>query len=254
MPSTMAVETTEHTSFFSKVSFLGLVALVVLGGVFYMAGKNIEAGKINTPGTLTVTGDAKAYATPNLAEINIGVQIERQQSASEAMNMLKDRMNSVIAAIKQMGIIDSSIRTSGMSLGPSYDYTNGNQSLEGYIASQMLTIKTKLIDKVGDILNAATDAGANQAGDVRFIVENPDMKKDEVRKIAVTEAQKKAQEMAAQLGVVLGSLKSYEENPGTTQPPVYMRAPTVAADGGSLPIPSGEQEVSMTVTLTYEVK
>jgi len=70
------------------------------------------------------------------------------------------------------------------------------------------------------------------------------------------EAQKKAQEMATQLGVVLGSLKSYTETPGGSAPqPFYMRSAVggAAADGG-VPLPSGEQEILMNVTLTYEVK
>lgn len=251
----MADETTTHTSIFSKLSLLGMLSLVALGGVFYMAGKNIEAGKINTPGTLTITGDAKTYATPNLGQISVGVQIDRQDSAADAMAQLKDRMTQVIDSMKQLGVTDKDIRVSALSLGPSYDYSNGEQRLEGYTASQMVTVKTKALDKIGDILNAATDAGANQAGDVQFIVENPDVKKDEARKIAVAEAQKKAGEMATQLGVVLGSLKSYTETPGGATPqPYYMRS---AVGGGAadaaFPLPSGEQEVTMVVTLTYEV-
>jgi uncharacterized protein YggE len=256
MISAMAPETTPNPSIFSKLSFLSMLALVALGGVFYMAGKNIEAGKINTPGTLTITGDAKTFATPNLGQIMVGVQIDRQDSAADAMVQLKDRMTQVLEAMKQLGVTDKDIRVSGLSLGPSYDYSNGQQRLEGYTASQMVTVKTKALDKLGDILNAATDAGANQAGDVQFIVENPDAKKDEARKIAVVEAQKKAQEMATQLGVVLGSLKSYTETPGGAAPtPIYMRSAVGAsADAGSIPLPSGEQEVTMNVTLTYEVK
>lgn len=246
---------TTHTTF-SKFSFLGMVALVALGGVFYMAGKNIEARKLDSEGTLTITGDATTYATPNLGQISIGVQVERQDSAADATALLQDRMNQVIAGVKQVGVPDRDIRTSALSLGPSYDYSNGRQILQGYTATQMLTVKTKALNKIGDILNAATDAGANQAGDVQFVVENPDAKKDEARKAAVIEAQKKAQEMAAQLGVVLGSLKSYTETPtGNVPVPIYSRAAVGGgvADSASFPLPSGEQEVSMTVTLTYEV-
>jgi len=252
----MADETTTHASFFSRFPILGAAALVILGGVFYMAGKNIESGKLAGPGTLTITGDAVTYAAPNLAQVNIGVQIERQDSASDAMAQIRDRMTQIIAALKQLGVTDKDIRTSVLSLGPSYDYTNGQQQLEGYTATQTIQVKTKTLDKIGDMLNAATEAGANQAGDVQFMVENPDLKKDEARKIAVAEAQKKAQEMALQLGVVLGRLKSYTEAPGgTVSPPVYMRSAVgMASDAGSLPVPSGQQEVSMEVTLTYEVQ
>lgn len=256
MLSAMALETTTNESFFSRLSFLGLVVLIVLGGVFYMAGKNIEAGKINTPGTLTITGDAKAYATPNLGNINVGVIIDRQDSAADATAQLKDRMNQILDAVKQLGITDKDMRLSAFSLAPSYDYSNGQQRLEGYTASQMVTVKTKALEKIGDILNAATDAGANMAGDVQFVVENPDAKKDEARKSAVAEAQKKAGEMATQLGVVLGSLKSYTESPsGYVPTPLYVRSAVggSAADS-SMPLPSGEQEINMVVTLTYEIK
>lgn len=250
----MADETATHSSF-GRLSFLGMVALVALGGVFYMAGKNIEARKADAIGTLTITGDAKTYATPNIAQITIGVQIDRQDQASDAMAQLKDKMNAVVAAMKTVGVTDKEMRASSLSLSPSYDYSNGRQNLQGYTATQMITVKTKAIEKVGDILNVATDAGANQAGDVQFIVENPDAKKDEARKAAVIEAQKKASEMASQLGVILGNLKNYSESSGGSTPtPLYMRAANgVSADSSTLPLPSGEQEVNMEVTLTYEI-
>ncbi len=221
-----------------------------------MAGKNIEARKADAAGTLTVVGDATTYSTPNVGQISVGVQIDKQDSAVDAMAQLRERMQQVLAAVKQAGVIDKDIRVSGLSLGPSYDYSKGEQELAGYTASQMVIIKTKVLDKMGDILNAAAEAGANQAGDAQFIVENLDLKKDEARKAAVAEAQKKALEMASQLGVVLGTLKSYSETSGgVTPPPMYMRNTQEAtgAGGASFPLPAGEQEVTMTVTLTYEI-
>lgn len=250
----MDIETTAHPHF-SKLSFLGMTALVILGGLFYMAGKNIESGKLREYGTLTVTGDAKVYAVPNLGQVTVGILVDREPSASNAMAKLKDGMLQVIAAMKDLGVTDKDITTSGLSIGPSYDYSDGQQRLQGYTASQMITVKTKMLDRIGDYLNAATDAGANQAGNVQFTVENPEVKQDEARKTAIAEAQKEAQDTATQLGVTLGKLKGYAESSGGGVPqPVYMRSQGVSADAGSLPVPAGEQEITMQVTLTYEVR
>lgn len=253
--SAMPIDTQAVPPHFSKLSFLGVTFLVILGGFFYMAGKNIESGKLRDYGTLSVTGDATVTALPTLGRITVGVLVDREPSASNAVAKLKDGITQVLAAMKDLGVADKDVSTSSLSLGPSYDYADGTQRLRGYTASQMITVKTKTLDRVGDYLNAAADAGANQAGNVEFVVENPDAKTDEARKTAIAEAQKKAQDTAMQLGVTLGKLKGYAEATGGLAPsPVYARAQGLAADGGSLPVPAGEQQVTMTVTLTYEVR
>ena len=249
---------TPSTPGFSKHWFISMIVLVAIGGGFYIIGKNIEVRKANDVGELSAVGDAQVFVTPTTALLSVGVQTDIQSTAADAMNGLKNSMNQVLAAVKQGGVTDKDITTNNLSLTPTYDYTNGTQKLQGYQASQSLTVRTKNLDKVGDIINAATDAGANQIGDVQFVADDPSTMKDTARKEAIADAQKRAQTMAAQLGVALGALKSYSEDVGgSTPPPVpyMMKADAAGAVApSSVPVPAGQQEIDVEVTLTYNIQ
>jgi uncharacterized protein YggE len=128
--------------------------------------------------------------------------------------------------------------------------------LTGYEASQSLRVKVRNLDNVSAVVSAATVAGANQAGSVDFTVDNPDAMRADARKLAIDQAKKKAQTLADQLGVKLGAVKSFSEgSTGGAPVPMMMRdqAMSVGAAPASLPLPAGQQDVIVDVTLTYEI-
>jgi uncharacterized protein YggE len=247
----------ENQTVFIRPPVWAILAAVVLGGCFYVYGKHLETYQ-RTPSTINVSGDGKAFAAPDIATMNFGVQVPRQVSAKQAMDKLATQMSAVLDAVKASGIDAKDIQTQQLSLNPAYDYSNGSQKLQGYEASQTLLVKVRNLDKTSDVLAAATNAGANQAGDVQFTMDDPSKLQAQARAEAITEAQGKARELAKQLGVELGELKGFSENGnGATPPRPYameagtaMKADAVAAP----PIPQGQQEVDVTVTLTYELE
>lgn len=239
-----------------------LLVAVAIGGAFYIAGKNIEADtRAEQPGTVTVSGDGRAFITPDIARLNLGVQTGRQASAAVAMERLKTAMDAVIAAIEEEGIAERDIRTQSFWLNPVYDWTNGRQIPRGFEASQSLEVKVRDLDKVSDVLGAATAAGANQSGGVTFTVDDPEAKRAEARAEAIEEAKSKARELADQLDVDLGDIISFHEgyNSGVPPPIMYERASYGAgaasdeAAQSAVPLPAGEQEISVTVNITYEI-
>ncbi len=235
----------------------GLILAVVIAGCFFVYGKTME-NRDRTPATISVTGEGKAAATPDIAQLSFGVQVPRQRTSKEAMAILTRQMTAVLDAVKNAGIEDKDITTEQLSLNPVYDWRTGTQTLMGYEAVQSLRVKVRDLDKTSDVLGAATAAGANQAGGVQFTVDDPEAARAEAREEAITQAKQKAMVLARQLGMSLGPVKAFSEGSYGFQPPVMMRAEMDAANGAATPsappLPAGEQEQNVTVTITYELR
>ena len=235
-----------------------LLLAVVVGGLFYVHGKKVEV-RDATPALITITGDGKAYAVPDIAELSFGVQIQRQSTAKQAMDMLAKDMEAVIAAVKKAGVDEKDIRTEGLSLQPAYDWNEGRQIARGFDASQSLRVKVRDMDSVSDVLAAAANGGANQVGGVNFVVDDPDTVQAQARQEAIDKAQEKAQMLAQQLGMHLGKVKNFSEGGGYTPPMPYGRGGVMmmeakAMDVAAPPLPAGEQEVNIQVSITYELR
>ncbi len=236
-----------------------LLLAVVIGGLFFIAGKHLETKEFDRT-TISVSGEGKAAAVPDIAELSFGVQIQRQTTARQAMDMLGKNMTAVLDAVKKSGIEEKDIRTESLALNPTYDWKDGQQVMRGFDASQSLRVKVRDLDTVSDVLAAATNAGANQAGGVSFIVDDPEKSRAEAREEAISQAQAKAVTLAKQLGMRLGKLKSFSEGGGYSPPMPYARAEmamdTAMGGGGVMPtpLPAGEQEVNVQVQLTYELR
>jgi uncharacterized protein YggE len=129
----------------------------------------------------------------------------------------------------------------------------------GFEASQSLAVKVRDLAKIGDALNAAVSKGANQAGGVSFTIDDPDVLRQQAREMAITKAKAKAALLAQQLGRPLGELKGFSE--GARGYEVNFMKTMAEGIGGAMDasvpapvVPAGEQEVSVTVTLTYELQ
>ncbi len=235
-----------------------LVALI-LGGLF-VVGKYVEARGIDRP-SISVDAEGKVMARPDIAQLAFGVQTDRKKTAQDAMTSLTERMNSIVETVKAAGVEEKDISTQALWLNPAYDYTEGKRIDRGFEAGQNLQVKVRKLDKIGDVLNAAVSKGANQVGSVSFTIDDPEDLRAQAREMAITKAKAKAAKLAAQLGKSLGKLKAFNE--GYVPYAVNydransMKVETLGIGGGEAPapvVPTGEQEVSVTVALTYELK
>lgn len=233
-----------------------LIFSVIVGGTFYVGGKYLETQDHN-PAIITVNGEGKSAAMPDVAALSFGATIQRQENAKTAMDKLARLMEGVLEAVRKAGVEDKDINTEQLSLNPAYDWKDGQQIARGYDASQSLRVKVRKLDLVSGVLAAATNAGANQAGGVNFVVDDPEKARTDARQRAIAQAQEKAGVLAAQLGMRLGKLKSFSEGGGYVPSYMpYVRGGAMMMDekAEAPPIPAGEQEVNVQVSLTYEVK
>ena len=179
-----------------------VIVAVIIGGLFYVYGKNMDLhSSTSAPFLISVSADDKVSASPDIAVTSFGVQTGRQPTVKAAMELLTKSMTKVLAAVKAAGLEDKDITTESFWLSPVFDYVNGSQLPRGYEAHQSLSVKIRDLDKIGDVLSAATAAGANQGGGISFSIDKPDVLQGQARAKAIVKARAKAQELADELGM-----------------------------------------------------
>jgi uncharacterized protein YggE len=237
------------------------IVVVLIGGCFYLYGKQMEIRvPVDSPFVISVSADAKVSTPPDVATLSFGVSTGRQSTAKGATDILAKTMAKVIDATKKAGIEEKDIMTESFYLSPEYDYTTGGQVPRGFQATQSLRVKVRDLDKVSDVLGAATAAGANQAGGVVFGIDEMDTVKAKARAMAIEKAKVKAQALASELGMSLGRMTGFSEDGGYGGMPMPMMAKANYDMGGAMEavqnvqIPAGEQEVRSSVVLNFELR
>ena len=204
--------------------------------------------------TLNLSAYGESKAVPDLATITLGVQTDAPTAAG-AMGANAAQMNKVIAALKKAGIAERDIQTSNLSVNPQYVYVENNPpKLNGYQASNQVTIQVRDLAKLGQTVDATVNAGATNVGGISFGLSDPQAAEDKARLDAVKALQAKADLYARATGYKIVRLVSLGEGGGYTPPPpmpMYAMAKREMAD--SSPVSAGELKVRIDVSATYEL-
>lgn len=155
--------------------------------------------------TMKLNGEGMVEAEPDMVEISIGI-VTKDKNPQTAQNSNEAISKKVIAALLQLGIPKSDIRTTAYSIAPEYDYIEGKQILSGYTATQILEVRVRDITMAGQVINTAVENGANQINRVEFTLEDSQYYYNKALKLAVKDAATKAQSIAAAMKVSLDTI------------------------------------------------
>ena len=215
------------------------------------------AGKdVNPANIINVSAVGEVFAAPDVANFSVSV-VKEAKTALEAQNQNAEAINKIVKFLKESGIEDKDMKTSGYNIYPKYDYLeNRGQVFRGYEATQSLDVKVRKIDDAGKILSGAVEMGANQVGGINLAIDNEDALKRAARQAAISEAKQKAEELVKDLGVRLGKLVSFSESTGGYPISIYGLAKETGIGGGAVApdIQKGENKISVSVNLTYEIR
>ncbi|HEY2915602.1 MAG TPA: SIMPL domain-containing protein [Candidatus Limnocylindrales bacterium] len=204
--------------------------------------------------TISVTGTGKVTLSPDTADLRLGVLVTAA-SVKDARNQAADAMSRVIAALKGLGISDADIKTSWVSLQPTYDYQSGANPphITGYQFSNSVAVTLHDLAKVGDAIDAALAAGATSLDGVSFRVADEAGAEAQAREAAMTEARAKAQTLASAAGVSISGVASISETMAPVPYPIAYGGAAAPADGKSVPTPvqPGTTDVSVTIAVVY---
>ncbi|NCN53101.1 SIMPL domain-containing protein [Candidatus Wolfebacteria bacterium] len=209
--------------------------------------------------TITVSAEGKSITAPDIASFSFSVVAEGNDPEKIAEDNNK-KINEAITLVKQKGIEEKDIKTTGYNLSPRYEYDEVRRMsfISGYRLTQTVELKIRDFSKISEILGELPKIGINQIGSLTFNVDEPEQYRSEAREEALEKAREKAKEMAKQAGVRLGDVVSFNESGG--QPPIFYEKyglGGVSTDAAYAPSPSiepGSQEINVTVSVTYEIK
>lgn len=212
--------------------------------------------------TLSVTGRAEVPAVPDVAVVHLGA-VAQAQDAATAQAQVNQVVQKVLEAVKQAGVPGEKIQTSGLSLSPVYsdprpprvpDARPAEPRIVGYRASNTLTVRVEDLTKVGNVIDAATGAGANEVQGISFTLPDDTKPRAEALAKAAREAAAKAKVLADAMNVELVAVRHVQEAGVQAGPPQpFFRGGAEMARVAATPIQPGQVRVEASVVITYRI-
>lgn len=231
----------------------GLVASLLLSG----AVTNSFANDVNT---MSLVGTGTTTAAPDMANLSSGV-ITRGKTAGEALALNNGAMAKLVTVLKDGGVAEKDLQTSGFAVQPQYVYSdkrdengyNKMPEIVGYQVSNNITVRVRDLDVLGTLLDKMVNAGSNTINGVSFAVAAPKALLNTARRNAMADAVAKANLYADAANVCLASVKSISENGGYQPQPKMMRAMAMDMAESAVPVQAGEVGYDMSVSVTWEI-
>lgn len=215
--------------------------------------------------SFSVSAEGEAIGIPDVAEFTVQVITEGGTDIGALQTENTNKTNAIMAFIKESGVADKDIQTTGYNISPRYErclaYRNGvcpPPRIVGYTVNAFITVRARDFDTVGDILTGVVEKGANTVSGLTFKIDNHDAILRQARDEAIAEAKIKAEELANVAGFRVGRLLSVHE--GHVTPFMGMKeSRAIMSDMAMAPMPAvtiepGSQELTAMVTLTYEIR
>ncbi len=248
---------------------LGLLSIFVLA----KAASEVKAfryigGGTQATNTIAFSGTGEVTAIPDVATITLTAR-ERGTTAKEAEGKVSQKVTKAMDFLKAQGVEEKDIKTQGYNSYPQYGKggrsevvcmsygCQPSQNIIGYETTQTITVKVRNVDNSGKIIEGITGTGINEISGPEFTLDDPDALQNEARKKAIDDAKEKARTLSRDLGVRLVRIVSFNENGNS---PVYYdmnqakNAATGAAPESAPNLPKGENTITSTVTITYEIR
>ena len=197
--------------------------------------------------TITVSGTGQIQAQPDEAFVSAGVRTQAQ-TAQAAQSQNNQQMQSVIDAVKALGIPAKDIQTGGVSLSPVY---SNNQTIQAYEARNTVNVTVEQVSQAGQVLDAAVRAGANQTGGISFGLKDDTALRNKALAAAVADARSKADALAAAGGLKVSGIDSMMESSVSVPIPVARAPLGAAAASQAVPVEPGQLTVTAQVTVVY---
>lgn len=217
-------------------------------------------GKISN--TISVTGDGKVSAKPDMAILSFGFE-ETQSTSKAALDTVNQKIIQAQKILKDNGIADSDITTTNLNIYPEYNYTEKVRRLIGQRASQTLEVKVKKIDdkasKVVQIIDQLSTIDNVQINSVHFDIEDKTKLFSQARELAFQKAEQKAKELAKISKVNLGkpvsiSDSTYDIASPTSNTLYKADMVSLSSAGGGTSVATGEMNISINLSILWGIE
>ena len=206
--------------------------------------------------SVTVSGQGEVSAAPDRARLSMAVE-QTDPDLKAAQAKVNGIVRTYLAQARALGAKDEDLSTAGLSINAEYDYSSGKgRKFLGYHVTRSIGVVVRDLDKIGDYLQRATDAGINNVSNPQLESSKADELQRQALAKAALDAQAKAKVLADALGVKLGAVHTISASSEAIRPPPgpqpRMMAMAAAAPGGNEEMGFAAGEVKYSSTLTAE--
>lgn len=251
-----------HHDEFAKKIIVTLVALLlvyVIVWVGVLTRNSIKQfsfiGKSDVPERIiAIEGTGTVQVRPDVAMTTMGLRTEAETVAL-AQEENSEKMNTLIASLKNAGIPEEDIQTINYNVREVYDFTEEEgRVLVGHEVSQQVRVRIRDVAKASRILALAGEVGANNVGGLQFTIDDRSVYLQEARTEALKQVREKAMAIEASLGVDVGEITSYSEWQDQYGQPAFRMLESADAFGGAPSIEAGQEEVVLNVSVGYQLR
>lgn len=207
---------------------------------------------------ITVSGTGEVVLKSDAAVVRLAV-VTRDVSAVKALRENAKVATNVFNELVKAGFDKESITTSNYNIYREENYNR--KSLVGsepqkFRVRNSMQIAIADVGRVGEAIDIAGTAGANEFSNVSFSVVDDKDAMNEARESAIRNARAIAERMAAAAGAKLGKIVSINENGVHNDflPRPVMKAALMGDAAVETPISAGKQTVKAEVTCVYELE
>jgi len=194
---------------------------------------------------IAVIGQVPISASPDTARASLGVQVTAP-TVSEATQENNETMDAVLAQLKAAGIAAEDIQTSDYNIYPQRNNPGPNNSSEitGYQVTHMVQVTIRNLDQVGQVLDQAIQAEANNITNISFDFSDPAQLQLQALDAAMANAESRADQLAQSSGVqrvevlLMSEIVSSGPGPRTGIMAAQVESPVVPIQAGSSEVPA----------------
>jgi uncharacterized protein YggE len=204
---------------------------------------------------VTVVGAGEVKGAPDTLRADLGVEATGDD-VSSAIESANANIRALTEAVVSAGVPREDVQTQQVTLTP--DYSNpapgGSSSITGYRATNSLRVEIHDLSKASDVLKAAVDAGGNatRISNVSFVIDDDSELVSDAREQAFNDARERAQQYAGLSGDELGKVLTIDESTSGQQVSASDEVRSAMVDS-SVPLEPGQQTVSFTVTVKWQL-
>jgi uncharacterized protein len=204
-----------------------------------------------------VAGDSIVQAQPDTAIVTVSV-VTQNRNAINAQQDNAAKSDAVVRALKAAAGTGAEVKTSGYSLQPQRVYKeNQPPTISGYEARNSVTVTLSDLTKLGSVIDASAQAGANDVSGIAFTLRQDRQARNRALSEATREAVSKAQVIASALGGRVVRIIEVQEEGFQQRPPVpvYQTESFMTAKRDvATPIEVGSLDITSRVQVIAEVE
>lgn len=227
-----------------------------------------EAQPAETPGKITVSGEAEVRVPPDEVVLTLGVETWHK-NLQVAKNENDQRVRQALAVVESYGIDPRHVQTDHISIEPRYEDYYPHNVVTGYFVRKSLVVTLKDITQFDDLLTELVAANVNYIHGIQFRTTELRRYRDQARALAIQAAREKAVALAGELEQDIGRPTQINEDHigwwsgynsgwgarwggGMTQNVVQEMGSGAPADGET--IAPGQITVKARVTVTFDME